>query len=58
MSKMEIVDIPEGIDENKVKSIIKWLVVAEDKNNKTGEYNDPQMVQRIGKKIQEDVKCL
>lgn len=58
MSDMENIDIPEGIDKNKVKSIIKWLITAEDKNNKTGECNDPQMVQRIGKKIQEDVKCL
>lgn len=58
MSDIEAVDIPEGIDKNKVKSIIKWLITAEDKNTKTGEYKDPQMVQRIGKKIQEDVKCL
>lgn len=58
MSDMSGVDIPEGIDMNKVKGIIKWLITAEDKNNKTGEYKDPQMVQRIGKKIQEDVKCL
>ena len=48
----------EGVDKKKAASIIKWLVEAEDKNLKTGEYKDPQMVQRIGKRIQEDVKCL
>lgn len=48
----------DGVDKKKANGIIKWLIEAEDKNLKTGAYKDPQMVQRIGKRIQEDVKCL
>ena len=48
----------DEVDLSKANSIIKWLLDIEDENDKTKKYSDPEMIQKIGKRIQDDVKCL
>lgn len=50
--------VPEGVDKSKALSLIEWIINAESENDKTHRESDPGMIQRIGKKIQGDVKCL
>lgn len=50
--------LPDGLSEAKAISLIKWLIAIEDDNDKTHKASDREMVQKIGKKIQGDVKCL
>lgn len=45
------------IDEKKVKSLIRRIIIAETKNIKSGEKNDVQMAKAIQKMIEEEVKC-
>jgi hypothetical protein len=58
MAGFEEMPLPEGIDIEKANVLIRWIVKIEDENDKTGRWNDSAMVQRIGKRIQSDVKCL
>lgn len=46
------------VDHSKAMQIIKWLLLVEDENDKTKKATDPEMVQKIGKRIQDDVKCI
>jgi tetrahydromethanopterin S-methyltransferase subunit G len=50
--------LPNGLSQAKANALIKWLVAIEDDNDKTHRYSDSEMIQKIGKKIQGDVKCL
>ena len=50
-------DQPE-VDPSKAMKIIKWLLSVEDENDKTKKASDPEMVQKIGKRIQDDVRCI
>lgn len=50
-------DQPE-VDSSKAMKIIKWLLSVEDENDKTKKASDPEMVQKIGKRIQDDVRCI
>lgn len=50
-------DQPE-VDPAKAMKIIKWLLSVEDENDKTKKASDPEMVQKIGKRIQDDVRCI
>ncbi len=45
------------VDEKKVKSLIRRIIIAETKNIKSGEKNDAQMAKVIQKMIEEEVKC-
>lgn len=48
----------DEVDLSKANGIIKWLLDIEDENDKTKKYGDSEMIQKIGKRIQDDVKCL
>lgn len=50
-------NIEEMIDEQKVKKLIRRIIVAESKNIKSEEKNDVQMVREIKRLIEEEVKC-
>lgn len=50
-------DQPE-VNPSKAMKIIKWLLSVEDENDKTKKASDPEMVQKIGKRIQDDVRCI
>lgn len=50
-------DQPE-VDPSKAMKIIKWLLSLEDENDKTKKASDSEMVQKIGKRIQDDVRCI
>ena len=52
------VKVPDGVDVGKANLIIKWLIDAEEENNRTGRDSDTAMVQKIGKRIRDDVRCL
>ena len=54
----EKIQVPEGVDLEKAKRLIAWLVKAEAENSKTGKLNDNEMIHKIAKQIQGDVKCL
>lgn len=58
MAKLEDLKVPEGIDTSKANRLIRWIIDVEAENDKTGQLNDAAMVQKIGKRIQSDVKCL
>lgn len=58
MTRIEKVVVPDGVDNAKANRLIKWLLEIEDENNRTGKLNNPAMVQKIGKRIQDDVRCL
>lgn len=52
------VSTTDEVDLPRANSIIKWLLDIEDENDKTKKYGDSEMIQKIGKRIQDDVKCL
>ena len=58
MAKLEDLKVPEGVDPAKANRLIKWIIDVEAENDKTGQLSDSAMVQKIGKRIQSDVKCL
>lgn len=45
------------VDDNKVKRLIKKIIIAELKNINSEEKNDTQMATDIRKMIEEEVKC-
>ncbi len=45
------------VDDNKVKRLIKKIIIAELKNINSEEKNDTQMATEIRKMIEEEVKC-
>lgn len=50
--------LPDGVQKDKVVRIIKWLLTVEADNDKTGQSTDSEMIQKIGKQIRGEVKCL
>ena len=46
------------VDEKKVKTLIRRIIIAERNNIKSEEKNDTQMVNAIKKMIEEEVECL
>ena len=48
----------DSVDATKANRIIRWLVNAEAENSKTNKLSDPEMIQKITKQIQGEVKCL
>lgn len=58
MAGIEDIEVPAGVDQAKANRLIKWIIDIEAENDKTGQLNDSAMVQKIGKRIQSDVKCL
>lgn len=45
------------VDEKAVERLKKWIIIQENVNLKKRMLNDQQMVDRIKKKIEEEVKC-
>lgn len=58
MAGIDDIEVPAGVDKAKANRLIKWIIDIEAENDKTGQLNDSAMVQKIGKRIQSDVKCL
>lgn len=58
MTNSGSVEVPEGVDRGKANRLIKWILALEDENDKTKRYSDSEMIQKIGKEIQGDVKCI
>ena len=58
MSKQVQNSLPEGVQKDKVVRLIKWLLTVEADNDKTGQSTDSEMIQKIGKQIRGEVKCL
>lgn len=58
MKSLSDTKLPDGVDQKKAKRLIKWLINLEDDNDKTHRYNDSMMIQKIGKQIKDDVKCI
>lgn len=58
MTNLGSVEVPEGVDRVKANRLIKWILAQEDENDKTKKFSDPEMIQKIGKQIQGDVKCI
>ncbi len=50
--------IPDGVDQKKAERLIKWLIKTEDDNDKTHSRSDAEMIQKIGKQIKDEAKCL
>ena len=58
MTSLGNIEVPEGVDRGKANRLIKWILAFEDENDKTKKLSDPEMIQKIGKEIQGDVKCI
>lgn len=58
MANLGNVEVPEGVELGKANRLIKWILALEDENDKTKKYSDAEIVQKIGKEIQGDVKCI
>ena len=55
----EIVEIVNGVevDTQRAQKILTKLIIKENVNIKTKQYNDSQMVNQIKKMIEEEVEC-
>jgi len=42
------------VDEDKINSLLKWVIAREEENIRTRERNDPEMVKFISKRIEEE----
>lgn len=45
------------VDNEKVKLLLKKLIIMEKTNLKTKQFNDSEMVKKIKKTIEEEVEC-
>lgn len=52
------IELPEGVDYGKANQLIRWILSLEDENDRTKKCSDSEMIQKIGKRIQGDVKCI
>lgn len=52
------ITLPDGVDQKKAERLIKWLIKLEDDNDRTHRFDDSAMVQKIGKQIKDDIRCL
>lgn len=58
MVDFDDIEIPDGVDCSKANRLIKRILELEDENDKTKKYSDRDMIQKIGKEIQGDIKCI
>lgn len=58
MTALGDVQLPDNVDQKKANRLINWIVDLEDDNDKTARYDDPAMIQKIGKQIKDEIKCL
>ena len=58
MTKPSNNKVVDDVDKAKANVIIKWLIEIEEENNRTKKLTDKAMIQRIGKRIQDDARCL
>lgn len=58
MKSLADIKLSDGVDQKKAARLIKWLINLEDDNDKTHRYDDSTMIQKIGKQIKDDVKCI
>ena len=58
MSDFDDINVPDGVDLKKAGQLIKWIVKEENENDKTRKLDDSEMIQKIGKRIKDDAKCL
>lgn len=58
MTALGDVRLPDNVDQKKANRLINWIVDLEDDNDKTARYDDSAMIQKIGKQIKDEVKCL
>lgn len=58
MTALGDVQLPDNVDQKKANRLIKWIVDLEDDNDKTARYDDFAMIQKIGKQIKDEIKCL
>lgn len=52
------IEVPENLDKEKAKRLISWLVKTEAENEKTNRLSDDEMILKIVKQVQSEVKCL
>ncbi|MEX1029111.1 MAG: hypothetical protein WDZ91_03580 [Paenibacillaceae bacterium] len=45
------------LDLKKIENLLKKVIIMEKQNLRTKQYNDPEMVRRIKKAIEEEVEC-
>lgn len=55
---MTDIEIPDNLDKEKAIRLINWLVKTEAENEKTNRFSDDEMILKIVKQIQSEVKCL
>ncbi len=48
----------QDVKEEKAFKLIKWIITEEAENNVTKKLEDSAMIQKIGKRIQGEAKCL
>ena len=58
MAGARFFDVPEGIDKSKALRLTQWLIKVEAENTKTNKLNNAEMIHKIAKQIQGEVKCL
>ena len=58
MAALGDVQLPDNVDQKKANRLINWIVDLEDDNDKTARYHDSAMIQKIGKQIKDEIKCL
>jgi len=58
MTNLGDVRPPDDVDQAKANRLISWIIDLEDDNDKTARYDDSTMIQKIGKQIKDEVKCL
>ena len=51
-------EVPEGVDATKAQRLIQWIVRLEAENDRTNRLNPNEMIHKILKEIQDDVKCI
>lgn len=58
MASLGDVQLPDDVDRAKANRLINWILDLEDDNDKTARYDDSAMIQKIGKQIKDEIKCL
>lgn len=58
MTDLAELKVPEGVDTVKAQRLIQWIVRLEAENDRTSRLNPNEMIHKILKQIQDDVKCI
>lgn len=58
MTDLAELEVPEGVDATKAQRLIQWIVRLEAENDRTNRLNPNEMIHKILKEIQDDVKCI